>query len=48
MNATTLIVVWGALAVTGAVIGGVLTGVKNRDVSAWIAWCFLLPPLVLA
>jgi hypothetical protein len=23
-----------------------LAGVKNRDYSSWIAWCFVLPPLV--
>jgi hypothetical protein len=21
--------------------------VKNRDYSSWMAWCFVLPPLVL-
>ncbi len=23
-----------------------LAGAKNRDYSFWIAWCFVLPPLV--
>ena len=23
-----------------------LAGTKNRDYSFWIAWCFVLPPLV--
>ncbi|MFA5901320.1 MAG: hypothetical protein WC829_19635 [Hyphomicrobium sp.] len=41
------IVIWGGAAVISGVAGGVLAGVKNRDYSAWIAWCFLLPPLVL-
>jgi hypothetical protein len=41
------IVIWGGIALTAAVLGGVLAGVKNRDYSAWIAWCFVLPPLVL-
>ncbi len=41
------IVIWGLIAITGAGIGGVLAGVKNRDYSFWIAWCFVLPPLVL-
>ena len=29
-----------------AVVVGLLAGVKNRDYSSWIAWCFVLPPLV--
>ncbi len=41
------IVIWGGIALASATAGGVLAGVKNRDYSAWIAWCFLLPPLVL-
>ncbi len=41
------IVIWGGIALAGGVAGGVLAGVKNRDYSAWIAWCFILPPLVL-
>lgn len=41
------IVIWGLTALGSAAIGGVLAGIKNRDYSFWIAWCFLLPPLVL-
>ncbi len=40
------IVIWGGIALTAAIAAGVLAGVKNRDYSAWIAWCFVLPPLV--
>lgn len=40
------IVIWGGVALASGVAGGVLAGVKNRDYSAWIAWCFILPPLV--
>ena len=40
------IVVWGGVAVASGVVGGLLAGVKNRDYSSWIAWCFVLPPLV--
>jgi membrane protein DedA with SNARE-associated domain len=40
------IVIWGGVAVAAGALGGVLAGVKNRDVSSWIAWCFVLPPLV--
>jgi hypothetical protein len=41
------IVIWGLTAIGSAVIAGVLAGIKNRDYSFWIAWCFVLPPLVL-
>jgi hypothetical protein len=41
------IVVWGGVAVASGIAGGLLAGVKNRDYSSWIAWCFVLPPLVL-
>jgi len=41
------IVIWGGIALASGIAGGVLAGVKNRDYSAWIAWCFILPPLVL-
>jgi len=40
------IVIWGGVALAAAIAGGLLAGVKNRDYSFWIAWCFLLPPLV--
>lgn len=41
------IVIWGGMALASAIIAGLLAGVKNRDYSSWIAWCFVLPPLVL-
>jgi hypothetical protein len=41
------IVIWGGVALVSATVGGLLAGVKNRDYSSWIAWCFVLPPLVL-
>ena len=41
------IVVWGAAMIAAAVLAGFLAGTKNRDYSFWMAWCFLLPPLVL-
>ena len=40
------IVIWGGVAVAAGALGVVLAGVKNRDLSSWIAWCFVLPPLV--
>ncbi len=41
------IVIWGLAALSAAFLGGVLAGVKNRDASFWIAWCFVLPPMLL-
>lgn len=41
------IVIWGAVALSAAILAGFLAGAKNRDYSFWIAWCFLVPPLVL-
>jgi hypothetical protein len=41
------IVVWGLIAIGSGALAGVLAGVKNREYSFWIAWCFLVPPLVL-
>jgi len=40
-------VIWGGVALAGAAVGGIIAGMKNRDYSSWIAWCFVLPPLVL-
>ena len=42
------IVVWGLVALASALLAGILAGQKNRDYSAWSAWCFLFPPLILA
>jgi hypothetical protein len=40
------IVIWGGVALASAAAGGLLAGSKNRDYSSWIAWCFVLPPLL--
>lgn len=41
------IVIWGVVALVAAIASGILAMTKNRDVSAWSAWGFLLPPVVL-
>lgn len=43
----TAIVIWGATAFSAAALAGILAGIKNRDISFWIGWSFLFPPLVL-
>jgi hypothetical protein len=47
MDFTQDIVIWGLVALSAAFLGGVLAGVKNRDYSFWIAWCFVVPPMLL-
>jgi hypothetical protein len=42
------IVVWGSIAFTCAILAAFIATGKNRDYSSWAAWCFLLPPLVIA
>jgi hypothetical protein len=44
----TWIVIWGATAIIAGALAFFLAGLKNRDSSAWAAWCFLLPPLLIA
>ncbi|ADJ23802.1 MAG: hypothetical protein J0H37_05755 [Hyphomicrobium denitrificans] len=41
------IVAWGITAVTASLLAAVLAGIKNRDYSYWMAWCFFVPPVVL-
>lgn len=42
------VVFWGITAILAGALGFILAGMKNRNASAWAAWCFLLPPLVIA
>ena len=41
------IVVWGVSAIAAAALAAVFAGMKNRDYSYWIGWCFVVPPLVI-
>jgi hypothetical protein len=41
------IAIWGLIALAAAFLGGLLAGVKNRDYSFWIAWCLVLPPMLI-
>lgn len=41
------IVIWGFTALVAAALAGIIAGVKNRDHSFWIAWCFVLPPMIV-
>lgn len=42
-----VIVIWGLAAIVAAALAAFVAGWKNRDYSFWMAWCFLVPPLVL-
>ena len=44
----TLIVIWGVSAFISAIVAFMYAGSKNRDPSQWAAWCFVLPPLLIA
>ena len=47
MEAVKWIVVWGLIALASAVLGGIIASYKRRDHSAWAAWCFVFPPLLI-
>ena len=38
---------WGVTAIAALIIAGLLAVRKNRDYSFWMAWAFLVPPLVV-
>ena len=42
-----IIALWGLAAIVAAVAGGIIAYVKRRDHSAWSAWCFIFPPLLI-
>jgi hypothetical protein len=48
MEAVKWIVIWGLVATVSAVLGGIVASYKRRDHSAWAAWCFVFPPLLIA
>ncbi len=48
MMAVKWIAIWGLTAIAAAVAAAILAGVKNRNYSAWAAWCFVFPPLLIA
>jgi len=41
------IAIYGVLMIAAGVLGFVLASAKNRDASAWAAWGFVLPPLIV-
>jgi hypothetical protein len=47
MTVTQLLVAWGVLALLAAGLAGILASVKHRDISHWMAWSLLIPPMAL-
>lgn len=47
MTAVKVIVLWGFVAIGSAVLAGILASARNRDHSAWAAWCFVFPPALV-
>ena len=47
MTAIKIIVIWGIGSLLASLIGGIAAYRKRRDHSAWAAWCFIFPPLLL-
>ncbi len=42
------IVIWGLTAIAASLLAGIVAAVKNRDVSYWMGWSFILPPMLVA
>ena len=47
MNAIQIIAFWGIGSTLASLLGGIVAYRKRRDHSAWAAWCFVFPPLLL-
>lgn len=46
--AVTTIVIWGLVSIAASLIAGIVAAMKNRDVSYWMGWSFILPPMLIA
>lgn len=42
------IVIWGLVSIAASLIAGFVAAMKNRDVSYWMGWSFILPPMLVA
>jgi len=42
-----MIALWGLVSICACIAAGMLALSKNRNYSAWAAWSFLLPPLII-
>ncbi len=46
--AVNYIVIWGLTAIAASLIAGIVAAMKNRNVSYWMGWSFVLPPMLIA
>jgi hypothetical protein len=42
------IVIWGFVSIAASLISGAVAALKNRNVSYWMGWSFVLPPMLVA
>ena len=47
MSVVGWIVAWGITAMLASAVAGGLASYKNRDYSSWMAWCFVMPPMLI-
>ena len=47
MTVSQVLVVWAMIALSAAAVAGVLASLKHRDISFWIAWSLLVPPMAV-
>lgn len=47
MGAIEIIVGVVAVMVLGGLAGGIIAGLKNRDISFWAGWGFVFPPAII-
>ncbi len=48
MTAVKWIAIWGLVSIASSLLAGLLAAMKNRNVSFWMGWSFLLPPMLVA
>lgn len=46
--AVNYIAIWGLVAIAASLLAGIVAAMKNRNVSYWMGWSFVLPPMVIA
>ncbi len=42
------IAIWGGISILASLSAGAIAAYKNRHVSFWMGWCFILPPMIIA
>jgi hypothetical protein len=42
------IAIWGIVSIVASLSAGAIAAWKNRHVSYWMGWCFIVPPMIIA